>query len=573
MKKIALLILYLIPVALLIWFVASFSVNVPVHDQWRLVNLFDKIAGGNVSFGEFWALHSNHRIIFPKIIISILAFSSQWNINYELILSIFFAIASFILIYKLSANQVRNKGDNLFHLTNILTGFWVFALVQHENWLWGFQLAWFLVNLCVIIAIFVLSLETIWGDSRLFIAAICCEVASFSSAQGLLSWLALIPVVIAVKGEFLQIRKRLGLWIFLFLLTAALYSIDYHPKREMSMISLWEKPLVVVNYFFNILGSPIVRYPGFSGVLGLVILLVFLFFLFYFYSKNVAIQEQAAPWLSLGFFSVLSAVFITVGRARFGANHAIDSSRYTTVSICLLIAILQLCLLFIRSDSQEKKFISKLVYRFFAGVLICVIWVNSQQAIAQAKSALVYRKSAGDCLELIHYLDGNFFDNSPDSCLWVMTEKTQVVREGAEVLDRLGFRKIAGNIAFIDRPNTVYGYLDNPQLTTKSLIVKKGDSLRVSGWAIFPDSQKQPNIVLLSYGKNQSFFANAYVNLDSDDVAKALKSDKYNQARWGVTFSANFLPIGETIINVWVYNPSDRLFVKLDGGAKVTVEK
>ena len=606
MKKTALLILYLIPVALLLWFIASFSVNVPVHDQWRLVSLFDKIANSKVTFGDFWALHSNHRIIIPKIIISALAFSSQWNINYELILSIIFALITFALIYKLSANQARNNNDDLFHLTNILTGFWVFALVQHENWLWGFQLAWFLVNLCVMVAIFVLSLDDnllifrfnkgidwrtakaqrtqreeeekrvsfnlIWFDYRLFVAAICCEVASFSSAQGLLSWLALIPVVVAVKGKTLEIRKRLGLWVFLFVVTSALYSIDYHPQREMSMISLLAKPLVVINYFFNLLGSPIVRLPIFSSLIGLGIFLIFLWFLFYFGKNNTANQE-AAPWISLGLFSLLSATFITVGRANFGANHAIESSRYTTVSIFLLVAIFQLCLIFISQDCQKQLFIPKLGYQFFCGLLISVILFNSNQAIAQAKSALVYRKSAANCLELINYLDGKFFDDAPDSCLWVMTEKTELVKTGAAILDRIGFRKIAQNIPFINNPNAVYGYVDDPQTPNKSLRVKKSDKIRVAGWAIFPKQPEQPSIVLLSYGNNQSFFANAYVNLDSPDLAKTLNSNLYRQRRWNVTFTANFLPVGETIITAWVYNPNHRQFIKLNGGAKVTVEE
>jgi hypothetical protein len=616
MKKNSLLFLYVIPVALLLWFVASFSVNVPVHDQWRLVNLFEKIAGGNVNFGDFWALHSNHRIVFPKIIISALAFSSQWNINYELILSLIFAIITFALIYKLSANQVRNGRDGLFHLTNILTGFWLFSLVQHENWLWGFQLAWFLVNLCVMMAIFVLSLDDnllifrfnkgidwrtaktqrtqreeeeeeeeenkkedkflglspIWFDARLFIAAICCEIASFSSAQGLLSWLALIPAVVAVKGKTLEIRKRLGLWIFLFVVTSALYSIDYHPKREMSIISLLAKPLVVINYFFNLLGSPIVRLPVFSSLIGLGIFLIFLLLLFYFGKNNTANQE-AAPWISLGLFSLLSAIFITVGRANFGANHAIESSRYTTVSIFLLMAIFQLGLIFMIDKIKEKMLISKLSYQFISGLLIGVILFNNNQAIAQAKSALIYRKSGANCLELIHYLEGSFFEKSPDSCLWVMTEKTELVREGAKILDRIGFRKIAKDIAFINHPTAVYGYLDDPQTADKSLSIKKSDKIRVAGWAIFPKQREQPNIVLLSYGNNQSFFANAYINLDSPDLAKVLNSNLYSQRRWNINFSANFLPVGETIITAWVYNPIDRQFVKLNGGAKVTVEE
>ncbi|CBN56453.1 MULTISPECIES: hypothetical protein [Kamptonema] len=579
MKKTALLIIYLIPLALLMGFVASFSVNFPVHDQWRLVSLFDKVAVGNATFEDFWALHSNHRIVFPKIIITILAFISNWNINYEICLSICFSIVTFAAMYKLSSSQAKNRGDSLFHLANLLTCLWVFSLVQHENWLWGFQLAWFLVNLCVTIAIFILSFESkLLPNFRLSIAAICCGIASFSLAQGLLSWLAVIPSVVAVGGSIAQIRKRLSIWILLFVGTCTLYLIDYHPKRQLSIISLLEKPLVTVNYFFNLLGSPIVRLPVISGLVGLIIFLLFVFFVFHFIKNfitaNYDRDRDAAPWLSLGLFSVLSAIFITVGRARFGANHAIESSRYTTVSIFLLIAIIQLWLLFNKENHIVKVRLSQLIYKVFAGILICIIFLNSQQAIAQSQAALSYRQGSKTCLELINYLESSiFFDNSPDSCLWVMTEKTQLVREGAKIIDKIGFRKLAKDVVFTNNPNKIYGYIDNPPTTEKPLIIKKSGTLRVAGWAILPDKLEQPKIALFSYNNQKSLFASAYVNLDSNDVAKALNSNRYKQARWGITLSANYLPIGETTINAWVYNPDGKEFVKLNGSAKIIVEE
>ena len=141
MKKIILFTLYLIPVLLLIGFVANFSVNVPVDDEWRLASLFEKIAQGNVTFNDFWALHSNHRIVFPKIIIAVLAFASRWNINYQLCLSIGLAAITFIAMYKLSSMQVKNVADDLWHLANILTCILLGSLVQHEKLALGISIS------------------------------------------------------------------------------------------------------------------------------------------------------------------------------------------------------------------------------------------------------------------------------------------------------------------------------------------------------------------------------------------------------------------------------------------------
>ena len=631
MKKIILFTFYLIPVVLLIGFVANFSVNVPVDDEWRLASLFEKIAQRNVTFNDFWALHSNHRIVFPKIIIAVLAFASRWNINYQLCLSIGLAAITFIAMYKLSSMQVKNVADDLWHLANILTCILLCSLVQHENWLWGFQLAWFFVNFCFVAAVYALSsnhkllpniavfnrmkysrdtpLPCPYPISalhylRISIAALFCFFASFSLAQGLLSWLAAIPAVAALEGNAAQKRKRTIAWMLLFVATCAVYSIDYHPSRKASIISLLNKPLVVIDYFLSLLGSPIVRAPGISAFVGFVIFAIFVFFVVYFGKKivsssvassvsansekqpqvpaipssiaitnrnDIAENYQALPWLSIGFFSVLSALFITAGRAEFGAIHAIESSRYTTNSILLLIALVQLGQLFVRGNDRETKATLKrnykFLYRVVAGLLIATIILNSQQAIAQSRSALIYKQGAQDCLQLINYLEpSDFFNNSPESCLRVLSKKTWLVREGAAIIDKIGWIAFAKNVEFISNTEKVYGYLDKPQTSEKSLTVKQNGAVKAAGWAVLPENLQQPKIVLLSVGDKQSFFANAYVNSDSPDIAKSLKSELYNNSRWAVDLSGNDLPLAQTEIKAWVYNPVDNQFVQLRGG-------
>ena len=441
-------------------------------------------------------------------------------------------------------------------------------------------------------------------DIQISIAALFCFIASFSLAQGLLSWLAAIPAVAALEGNAAEKRKRTIAWMLLFVATCAVYSIDYHPSRKASIISLLNKPLVVIDYFLSLLGSPIVRSPGISAFVGLVIFAIFVFFVVYFGKKivsssvassvsansdkppqvpaipsSLAITErndiaenyQALPWLSIGFFSVLSALFITAGRAEFGAIHAIESSRYTTNSILLLIAVIQLGQLFVRGNYQEKKARLKrnykFIYRVLAGLLIATIILNSQQAIAQSRSALLYKQGAQDCLQLINYLEpSDFFKNSPESCLRVLSKKTWLVREGATIIDKIGWITFAKNVEFISNTEKVYGYLDKPQTSDKSLTIKQNDAVKAAGWAVLPENLQQPKIVLLSVGDKQSFFANAYVNSDSPDIAKSLKSELYNNARWAVDLSGNDLPIAQTEIKAWVYNPVDNQFVQLRGG-------
>jgi hypothetical protein len=401
----------------------------------------------------------------------------------------------------------------------------------------------------------------------------CCVIASFSSAQGLLSWPALVPSVIALGGKTTRIRQRLAVWAFLFVLAAALFSIDYHPKRDASLALLWENPVACATYFLNLLGSPLIRSPFVSSVFGLGVLSLFVFLLVHF-TRQGAAAGAPAPWLSLGLFAVLSAAFITLGRAHFGALHALDSPRYTTSSIALIIADLQLVLIFVGRDRSWEKWVwRRNLPRLAAVVLIGAIGAQSYLAIAQAKAALVYRQGAQDGLNLIHYLDGSFFDESPDSCLRVMTSKTQLVRSGAEVLDRIGFRHVVTDVTFVEDSPAIDGGFEVPPQAGESVRVKKSDRLRLAGWVTSPRQQELPHLVLLSYGNKQTFFANAFVNGVSPNWVTPFDPHWHIRRRWSVTCAAKYLPIGESRIKAWVYDPKERQFLKLEDDVIVAVEE
>lgn len=144
--------------------------------------------------------------------------------------------------------------------------------------------------------------------------------------------------------------------------------------------------------------------------------------------------------------------------------------------------------------------------------------------------------------------------------------------------------KFLKDINFISEPVKGYGYIESfptgatPFSLSKSVprgttpfSLSKSQSLNVNGWAILPDSRELPNTVLLSYGSNRTFFASAVVNLDSPDVAKVMKSSQHSNVRWSVNISPKFLPLGETVIKAWVYDPFNKQLIKLSGELKLEV--
>ncbi|ABG50662.1 hypothetical protein Tery_1349 [Trichodesmium erythraeum IMS101] len=571
--RILLVTLYIFPVLLLLWFLANFSVNVPYWDQWRLTPIFEKVAEGNATFFDFFTVHGHHRILIPKLIITALAFATKWNTQAEIICSVIFVIITFFAVCKIAQINFHNQNQNIINIANILSCLFLFSLVQHQNWLWGFTLFWFLTNLCLIMAVYLIHvLENISAKRRIFLAAIFCFIGSFTLIQGLFSWLVLIPSILSIEGKAKQKITRLVIWSLLFVVSCIIYAINFNPIREPKPFLFTEKPFLIINYFLAVIGLPLVRLPIPAILTGLILFSSFLFFTYYFLKKplyKLTFFPPTIPWLTIGTFSIISALSISVGRAEYGVENAMTSSRYTTTSILLIISLVYLLALFIQ---KQQKYL--LIYKILAVAITGIMLINSLYVVRNIKLSFPYIESRKECLEIINYLeDSEFIKTSPDSCLVLMNGKTWLVRRGAEIMAKLGWREFPQNLQFIKQPKQNYGYLDHPQTTAKPLIIKGEETLNLGGWAIQPDGKEQPNLVLLSSGNNQDFFANAIVNLESYDIAKVMKSKLYSRARWKVKFSAKSLPVGETVIKAWVYNPNKQEFVKLNNEVNVRVEK
>ena len=573
-----LIIFYLIPVALLLWFVASFSVNVPFLDHWALVSFFERIAAGNANVGDFFAQHFEHRLFFPKILFAIFAFYSSWNVKLEQGFSIFLSVISFYILYKISS-QNKKEDQLLFHIANLASCILFFSLVQYTNWLWGFQLAWYIINTCVILAICILKVtNNLHPNLRLLLAALCCAIASFSSAHGLLSWLAMIPSVAFVERDAKPSKIRLFIWALLFISCCAIYSIGYRSVAAADLFFFIKKPLVAVAYLLMIVGSSLgqVINPAISGF---VILLNFLFLnIYYFKNYRSEFARDAAAWLSLGWFGLLFVLITTVGRVSYGLGYSLQP-RYTTSSIFIVIASIHLWQLII---IHRKKWLPnsaniRSIFGFLFGVLTAIFIANSTDAIAEGRNVWLQETSGQTCLEVVRYLDKTM-DESPESCLLSIVNESfkGILRKSIFTLDDLGFRNLAKDVAFTTESSKKHGNIEIPPQTEKPQIMPKNMSLKLSGWATLPDGREQPRVVLLSYGDNKSFFASAIVNLPRPDVGRMLKSGRYSRIGWDrfgweVNIPGKLLPVGETAIKAWVYDRDNKQFVKLNGESKIKV--
>lgn len=554
-----LLLIFLIPPTFTLFFIAIFSINTPLGDQWDLVSLFEKVLTKQASFEDFFAQHNEHRTFFPKLIFVGLALISDWNIRYELYFSVFLVCLTFLLLYKLSSIENKKKFNTPKYLTNILTCMLLFSIIQYENWLWGYQLLWFLINACLVLAVLIIASSNNF-PRRLYLAAIPCFVASFSAAHGLLTWLAVIPLVASVKGNYRQKMTRITVWILLIIGTFIIYFIGYQkPNHHPNTLLFLKHPLGTVYYFFTLLGAPLVYHaniPTIVKTVGAILFLIFCLLIFYFLKNKQRLNSslERVSWISIGLFAILFALITTLGRLGYGESM---SSRYTTCSILLVIAVAHLWRL-----SFSKNI-------FITSIFIGFIFINSINRIPPTIALHQQRLVGETCLELLTYID-----NLEHSCLEktiLPSPLTNQLKKLSGILEEIGFRKFPKNISFINEPARSYGYLDSPYTKATPITTSRNGTLDIAGWVSLPNSHEIPNMVLLSYGRNKSFFADALVNPDSLIVDKNPNSIQSYKVGWSANISFKSLPIGETIIKAWIYEPASKQFIKLDGELQVNV--
>jgi hypothetical protein len=187
-----------LPVLSYVLLVRGYGVNVVVGDQWDDVVVIDHSYSHLFDWSSLWAQHNENRIFFPNLIVILLAHTTSFNIQVEEYLSLLMLCAATGLL--IWAHKSRSAGTAWLYYCPVVI--LLFSVVQYENALWGFQMAWYLVLLCLAATIVLLDRPTL-TPVLLCLAIVTAVIGSFSSLQGLLIWPA---------GLVLLWFRRRGRW-------------------------------------------------------------------------------------------------------------------------------------------------------------------------------------------------------------------------------------------------------------------------------------------------------------------------------------------------------------------------
>lgn len=254
------LLLLFLPIVLLAHIVWLCGINVVYMDDFEPIGDYIKIiTTGSIDWNALIALHNEHRIVFPRIIMHIIAAFTHYNTKFMMMFSVFLLSAGYLIFIR---NTLTKTFKN-FNLTDIfisiIIGLCLFSFCQQENLLWGFQIAWFLIEFCVIAG--VTSLVFYIRDRRkiwIVVTLALGFISSFSALPGLAIWPCYLVVIALSQFENrkLELKPILTIAISALIVYIIYFSgyseISYHSNAKASSLT------DVINFFFMNLGCVLI---------------------------------------------------------------------------------------------------------------------------------------------------------------------------------------------------------------------------------------------------------------------------------------------------------------------------
>jgi hypothetical protein len=404
-------------------------------DQWEFVPTLQKYYNHTLTVADVWAQHNEHRILFPRMGMLALAGASGWNIYLELAANYILAALIFLFLW-LMLKRTFSGHPPAWLL--ILFSLVMFSPIESENWLWGWQIQFFMTVLGTVVAAW--SLQR-WPGTRkgLVLAIIAAVFAAYSLSGGLFTWVAILPILLLSRVWKLS---HIAIWCGAAICTIGLYQFHYVKPPDHSSLTLFlSTPMEFISYVFAYLGGPL-AFGELDVAIGVGILIsAFTALMVGLVMRRRDELETLLPWLALGLQAIIVACATGIGRVGFGAEQAL-SSRYTTIaSLLLLTAMVAFARWTVISRPKEARRAKKRSpkpseprFPLPAAALLVIFLIASGKSFATGVRDMDIRSRVLTQARLQLMA----FPNTSEGALLTLHPRTDVVRERAQILRDLG---------------------------------------------------------------------------------------------------------------------------------------
>ena len=236
-------------------------------------------------------------------------------------------------------------------LANLASLFILYSLADYENIFWAFQTAWFLIYAITIWSVILIESwlnETHFKRQALMATYILAVLASFSSSQGLIVWVAITTTItIHMVGNIeKKSRKRdfqiLGITIILAFATAFVYLNGFDRSYLTATVPGKSAPnfAVETHFFLLALAGPITAALNLTANITQLIGAALVIMAIALMALRTIPTRPKEPTSAEGYlaFALIFYVLVTLGRAKLGLAEA-SSSRYSLYALPLGVLI------------------------------------------------------------------------------------------------------------------------------------------------------------------------------------------------------------------------------------------
>lgn len=528
------------PAALVLALILRYGVNLPYWDQWALLDALVALREGTVRWDYLFAQHNEHRMPFTKAIMLATALATGWNVRADLIVSFLVSLGTLGVIWALMKPTLDRLGALTGFCAALAMSALLFSLEQWENWLWGWQVQWFLTVLALVsaVACATWSLTAERPLPLVAASAVAATIGQFTLASGVLIWVLVLLIL------FLHRERRwiVPAWIACAAVSCLLYFAGYHrPPHHPSPLLALEMPELTVTYIAMYLSGPLGREATTAASIG-----GWISFAFVLFALIAAIRfrddlGKVAHWVALGAFAIGNAALTAVGRVGFGIEQAL-MNRYVTIALLLPVATLMLGLLALGPRLGTRRWHFGLSVWFLgAAALMWSTALGDRLGLEGFRKLHASFVAGHDCL-----VD---FVNATDDCLQTIYPNPDELREQARLLAASGWSGFPSSMPkrvdsvigtdgqrwHLRLASTAAGWID-------TAVVSEG-VLTVAGWArrLTGNAANAGHVVILA---ENAIVGEAAIDQDRPDVAAYFRDPTMSRSGWMMTQAGSAVTAG-----------------------------
>ncbi len=477
--------LILLPAVLAWLYVREFGVNVVIGDSWSIVRFYDWWSSGTLSVSDLFRQHNEHRLFFPNSVELLLGAITRFDSVAEMYL----ILACFLVTLVVLLLAFRDGTSRPWLLLFVPVAFLIFSFRQHENMLWGYQIAFAFTQTFGVLALFLLHVASRRRFEKLALLGALGSgtVVSFSAIQGLFVWPAGLLQLLISPLERPAKRVMMVVWGLVGLVEWLIFFAGYRFRGDSTLLDVLYHPLVGVQYFLNLLGSSLFWRQDLALVGGISLACLALVSLFLIYRDGK--WGEYSFWVSLLSYSLFMLAAITLGRSgKFGAVQAL-APRYTTFSILAAVSVYAML---VKMLLERRSTINTILLVALSGLVLLSASISYSRGINEGSKERASREKAAFVLYA--------YESQPDEALAErLNPRANVVRERAPVLQGLGYNVFSepqarglpplSDLSPVGSPTPAAVAVTGPGISQQdrsSVVVPEGEGsfVRVSGWAV-----------------------------------------------------------------------------------------